>query len=154
MNSDLRFFAVFLPEYELNISAGEGGTVNSSVNGTYIETQCEEILATPKDGYEFVQWSDKVKTNPRIVTVNEDITLKATFREKEQGIHDIESGIRIEDGHHSISISCETPQTIVIYTIAGQVLTTVHEVTETSVTVSSGLYLVRANNKTYKVIVK
>ena len=154
MNSDQRFFAVFLPEYELKISAGEGGTVNSSVNGTYIETQCEEILATPKEGYEFVQWSDKVKTNPRIVTISEDITLKATFREKEQGIHDIESGIRIEDGHHRISISCESPQTIVIYTIAGQVLTTEREITSTTVAVTPGLYLVRANNKTYKVIVK
>ncbi|MCR5533021.1 MAG: InlB B-repeat-containing protein [Paludibacteraceae bacterium] len=37
------------------------------------------ITANPKAGYHFVEWNDHVTTNPRSVTVSENITYTATF---------------------------------------------------------------------------
>lgn len=60
-------------------AAGEGGTVNESVNGTYNKGDKVTIIATPKPGYAFVQWSDGDKNATREIVMDGDKTLQATF---------------------------------------------------------------------------
>lgn len=53
------------------------GTVAGS--GVYDAGTTATLSATPADGYKFVQWSDEVQDNPRLVTVDSDIVLYALF---------------------------------------------------------------------------
>lgn len=64
--------------YYLSVSAGAGGSVNN-VSGSYSKGTTVNLLATPDEGYEFVEWSDGVTTNPRSVEMTKDITLQAIF---------------------------------------------------------------------------
>ena len=48
-------------------------------DGSYKKGTTIEISATPKDGYEFVRWSDGNTANPRTLTVTKDISLTAEF---------------------------------------------------------------------------
>ena len=66
-------------EFTLTISAGEGGTVNTSVNGTYIENEEVTITATANSGYHFVKWSDGNTNRTRTIIMTQDWTLKAEF---------------------------------------------------------------------------
>lgn len=154
VHSAVRMFAAFLPEYELTVSASTGGRVNTSANGTYTEAMCAEIEAIPSTGYEFQRWNDNVTDNPRVVILSRNMSLQAQFAKKHEGILDVETGVTIWDGGQRIAIRCEEPQDIIIYTAAGKLLTTQRDVTELNVLVSAGLYFVRTNNHTYKVIVK
>ena len=49
------------------------------------QPSCEDnictFVATPKENYRFVQWSDGNTDNPRTITVTEDITLTANFED-------------------------------------------------------------------------
>ncbi len=74
------------PTYTLSVSAGEGGVVNTSVNGTYDENTKVTLTATPNDGYLFDKWNDGNKDNPRTVTMTKDLTLKALFQKKEEPV--------------------------------------------------------------------
>ena len=64
-------------QYELQISSGIGGSVNSS----YI-TICDnrgQIEATPEPYYHFVQWNDGNTENPRTITLTQDTSFAAEF---------------------------------------------------------------------------
>ena len=50
-----------------------------SGGGVYQAGETATLTATPKDGYEFVRWSDDNTTNPRTLTVTKDLTLTAEF---------------------------------------------------------------------------
>ena len=69
-------------QYTLTISAGANGTVNESVNGLHDEGEIVHIVATPAEGYEFDEWSDHDKNAERDITMDADITLTASFKEK------------------------------------------------------------------------
>jgi hypothetical protein len=56
------------------------GTVTGG--GSYSDGATATLTATPKDGCVFVQWSDGVKTNPREVLVNANLTYTAIFENK------------------------------------------------------------------------
>ena len=65
--------------YNVTVTAGEGGTVAAD-NGKHKEGEEISLVAVPNVGYTFSCWSDGVKSNPRIVTVqNTDIILVALF---------------------------------------------------------------------------
>jgi hypothetical protein len=49
----------------------------------YEEGKTATLVVLPAEGYEFVQWSDGVKDNPRIVVVTENKTYTAEFKKKE-----------------------------------------------------------------------
>ena len=53
------------------------GTVSGS--GNYPHNTPVYISATPNHGYHFVQWSDSVTTNPRLVTMTQNATYTAQF---------------------------------------------------------------------------
>lgn len=65
--------------YTLTVNAGNGGSVNTTANGTYRENSHIVITATPSEGYEFKEWSDHNTENPRTIIMTEDITLTAYF---------------------------------------------------------------------------
>ena len=70
--------------YTLQIMADEGGTVNSSVNGTYESGEQVTVSATPDAGYVFTGWSDGNTDNPRVITMTGDISLVAFFEKAQQ----------------------------------------------------------------------
>ena len=69
-------------QFTLTISAGEHGSVNTEVNGLHDEGEIVHIVATPAEGYEFDEWSDHDKNAERDITIDADITLTASFKEK------------------------------------------------------------------------
>ena len=73
-------FKAEIPTYTLEISAGEGGSVNESVNGTYEENTIVTLVATPNVGYEFNKWSDLNEEATRIFKITKDVKLVATFK--------------------------------------------------------------------------
>ncbi|MBO5849954.1 MAG: hypothetical protein J6Q47_01565, partial [Paludibacteraceae bacterium] len=80
VNSDTTFTANFTnkPYLTVNINNTSYGTVTGS--GYYMPGDEVTITATPKLGFEFVQWSDGNTENPRTVTVTSDVTYTATFK--------------------------------------------------------------------------
>ena len=70
------YSAIFrLPEFTATLISGEGGEVHI----TFDESSCQRtITAIPSDGFEFVEWSDGITTNPRTITAAE-ATYEATF---------------------------------------------------------------------------
>ena len=64
--------------YDVTIQAGQGGTVNEA-GGRLVEGTELTITATPLEGHYFDKWSDGNTDNPRVVTVQDDISLTAEF---------------------------------------------------------------------------
>ena len=63
------------------VTPTEGGSVTGA--GTYDAGTEVEVKAIPNEGYEFSEWEDGDNFPTRTVTVNEDTTLMATFKPKE-----------------------------------------------------------------------
>lgn len=62
------------------------------VNQLNTPNECEPsitIEAIPRNGYEFVVWSDGSTENPRVLTLENDLTLSASFHLIGEGIEDI-----------------------------------------------------------------
>jgi hypothetical protein len=79
---DVTYTATFAPNvtyYTLSISAGSNGSVNTAVNGQKEEGTQVDIVATADMFYAFVEWSDGNTDNPRTVTMNDNVTLTASF---------------------------------------------------------------------------
>lgn len=68
--------------YTLAISAGEGGKVNSNVNGKYMEGEEVKIIATANSGWQFRKWSDGDARATRTLIMNKNYTLTASFEKK------------------------------------------------------------------------
>lgn len=70
-----------MPQYEITISAGlVGGFVNSEeINGTYPAGTVLTLVATPKEGYRFVKWTDGNTEQIRTLVLVEDTYLTAVF---------------------------------------------------------------------------
>lgn len=77
---DSTFSAQFAPNtYYIYTSANDVQMGTTSGTGAYEFSSWVEISAQPNDGYYFVQWSDGVTDNPRIVQVTCDSTVNAIF---------------------------------------------------------------------------
>ncbi len=70
--------------YTVDIAAGDGGTVNTEVNGTYNHGDIVVIKATPAAGYRFTRWSDGSTQFMRTLVVSGDIRLTAAFETVKQ----------------------------------------------------------------------
>ena len=67
-------------QYTLTVSTGDGGTV-STEGGIYIEGTEIKIIATPKEGNEFIGWEGSEETSSEIVVqINSNINIKAIFK--------------------------------------------------------------------------
>ncbi len=69
-------------EYTVTVTSNNTDWGTVSGGGTAYGGDRVTLTATPKAGYLFSQWSDGNKSNPRTITVTEDITLEAEFVEK------------------------------------------------------------------------
>ena len=85
VSADANFFASFAQDevaptlYELNI-APEVASQGWTTEGCAYESGAEVMVyAHPADGYEFSQWSDGKKDNPRFITVTAEVNLTAQF---------------------------------------------------------------------------
>ncbi|MDY2943047.1 MAG: C10 family peptidase [Paludibacteraceae bacterium] len=67
------------PYYTITLLAGNGGTVNSVIDGTYIAGTTLNLVATPDNGYQFLQWSDGNRQAERSIVLMQDTILTATF---------------------------------------------------------------------------
>ena len=72
------FAKINIPTYTVTLTCNpEHGTVSGG--GVYQVGETATLTATPKDGYEFVRWSDGNTANPRTLTVTKDLSLNAEF---------------------------------------------------------------------------
>ena len=79
------FAKINIPTYTVTLTCNpEHGTVSG--DGVYQAGETATLIATPKDGYEFVRWSDGNTANPRTLTITEDVTLTAEFNLNENAI--------------------------------------------------------------------
>jgi len=65
-------------KYTLTVTAGEGGSVNSS-GGQYDKGTTVSVTATPNSGYLFQGWSDGNTDNPRTLEVSSNLSITAVF---------------------------------------------------------------------------
>jgi ubiquinone biosynthesis protein COQ9 len=142
--SDTTFTAEFeIKEYTLTTEA-ENGTVKGA--GTYKHGAKATLTATPAEGYKFVQWSDGVKDNPRIVIVTSDMMLTAEFEIDDTPISDIQtSDVNVRLIGNRVVV--EGADDYTVYSVSGQNLGKVESV-------ERGIYIVVVNGKSYKVVAK
>ena len=67
------------PQYHIVISADANGSVNSTINGYHNAGTVLNLVATPNDGYRFVQWSDGNLQADRNLVLMQDTVLTASF---------------------------------------------------------------------------
>ena len=67
------------PQYHIVISADANGSVNSTINGYYNAGTVLNLVATPNDGYRFVQWSDGNLQADRNLVLMQNTFLTASF---------------------------------------------------------------------------
>lgn len=153
VEQDILLFAAFLREYTLTVSAGAGGTVNETVNGIYTSTMCAEIEATPADGYRFLRWSDGDRANPRTLRFADNKTLQAVF-EAITGLDALSDGTTLYVEGKTLRALFTQARDLYVYGAAGQLIAERQHITEASIPLTTGMYLVRVGDKVYKVIVK
>ena len=68
-------------EFNLSISANEGGVVSSS-GGKYLNGSSISVSATPNNGFEFAGWSNGSKQNPLSITLTSNQSITANFNKK------------------------------------------------------------------------
>ena len=67
--------------YTITVLSSNQSHGTTSGGGTYQEGTTVTISATPANGYEFTNWNDGNTSNPRTITVTENKTYIANFRE-------------------------------------------------------------------------
>lgn len=67
-------------QYTITVNANDATMGTVTGGGKYNLNAEATLTATANDGYEFVQWNDGNKENPRTITVTGDATYTATFQ--------------------------------------------------------------------------
>ena len=130
------------------------GTVSGG--GVYVEGSTATIMAFPNQGYVFTKWSDENTENPRIITMNSDMTLVAFFG---LGVDENEASnlsVYPNPAKESIRIlGIEPNSEIQIYNILGELVRTVNAGPDDEISVddlAEGLYMVRCDNVTLRFV--
>jgi len=80
VTEDVTYTAVFEADPVCVITVYNDGHGSAGADKrSYYAGETATLTATPDDGYDFLQWSDGNKDNPRTLTVTQDITLTAEF---------------------------------------------------------------------------
>jgi len=87
MNGDYSITANFVKQWDLTVSSTEGGSVATPGQGvfTYDVGTVVDLIATPAEGYRFVEWTGDVGTIADVhaatttITVNGDYSITANF---------------------------------------------------------------------------
>jgi hypothetical protein len=80
VNEDMILSAIFekIPTFTINVTAN--AQMGSATGGGTFETgKSITLSAIANEGYRFVKWSDDITTNPRTITVTQNISLEAIF---------------------------------------------------------------------------
>ena len=80
INEDMTLSAIFekIPTFTISVTAN--AQMGSATGGGTFETgKTTTLSAIANEGYHFVKWSDGITTNPRTITVTQNISLEAIF---------------------------------------------------------------------------
>ena len=142
-------------KYSLYISSGIGGTVNEEVNGDYLFETSVEIIATPKEGYEFFKWSDGNTSAIRTLIMDQDYELVAYFNQKDVAVEDVCADVTVAVEYRTIIVESTQSQDFALYDVVGRLIERQAHTDIANFTVpSAGLYLLRTNNGFVKVKVE
>lgn len=97
VTQDTAFVAYFAAnQYMLTLTVNDENMGVVTGAGVYDYISVAEISAIPASGYEFVQWSDGSIYNPYTVTILEDMSLQAEFREIPNAFKEIETTSKVQ----------------------------------------------------------
>ena len=133
-------------------NTAQGSVIGS---GTYTAGTTVTIAAIPHSGYEFEKWNDENTDNPRLVTVNENMTFVAFF--KGTGVGENESSRLVlypNPASNYIRIEgIEANAEVRIYNAMGALVKVVNTNADEEIGISdlsAGLYFVRCGNITMR----
>lgn len=101
VKEDATYTAYFAPNvYTISVNADASqGYVTAPSQAEFLQEVT--MTATPLNGYEFVQWNDGVKDNPRVFNIVQDTTFTAEFAKAQYtiatAVNDAERGTAIGD---------------------------------------------------------
>lgn len=148
--SDLEMFTVTVSSNDAAMGTVSGG-------GEYHKGATVSLTATANEGYRFVKWSDGKTDNPRVITVNENVTLTAEFAKEITTAVDTpdESSVTVIAGNGTITVYGADGETVTVYNVHGTCVYhgTGNEPTEIQVP-TAGVYIVRTKGATVKVAVR
>ena len=80
VNEDMTLSAIFekIPTCTINVTAN-AQMGSATGGGTFEIGKTTTLSAIANEGYHFVKWSDGITTNPRTITVTENLSLEAIF---------------------------------------------------------------------------
>jgi len=162
LTEDVSLVAYFEEHSELKytVTAESNDSTKGSVTGggSYIAQTTAELTAVPADGFEFLQWNDGNKENPRTFTVTQDTTFIASFGVIGAIGENNLSNVTVFTQGNNIVINNALGYDLSIYDLTGRLL-----VNETAITTNSlvlhigrkGMYFVKVGKgKVQKVILK
>ena len=162
LTEDVSLVAYFTEHSELKylVTAESNDSTKGSVTGggSYIAQTTAELTAVPADGFEFLQWNDGNKENPRTFTVTQDTTFIASFGVIGAIDENNLSNVTVFTQGNNIVINNALGYDLSIYDLTGRLL-----VNETAITTNSlvlhigrkGMYFVKVGKgKVQKVILK
>ncbi|MGI5833070.1 MAG: leucine-rich repeat protein [Bacteroidales bacterium] len=162
LTDDVSLVAYFTEHSELKylVTAESNDSTKGSVTGggSYIAQTTAELTAVPADGFEFLQWNDGNKENPRTFTVTQDTTFIASFGVIGAIDENNLSNVTVFTQGNNIVINNALGYDLSIYDLTGRLL-----VNETAITTNSlvlhigrkGMYFVKVGKgKVQKVILK
>lgn len=128
---------------EISVNNPSMGSVNGG--GTYSAGTTVTLTATANSGYHFERWSDNNTQNPRIITVNSNITLTAYFASNAGIDNVVDSEIIAYIKERKIIIDNAGGKSICIFSIDGRLIATKHNATEQeSIPVpTTGVYFIK-----------
>ncbi|MCM1532444.1 MAG: hypothetical protein NC114_09265, partial [Ruminococcus flavefaciens] len=142
----------------LHTNNAEWGSVSQIGNGWYEENETATIIAAPKEGYRFVNWTTAdgsvFSTNAvHVFIVTEDMELTANFEQEPDNVGNEsreENGFRVYARDRVIYLS--EYREVQVYNMLGQCL---YNGNTSAIPVrQSGVYIVRVGARSYKVIVR
>lgn len=110
MDGNKKFTAVFeaIPTYDLTVNVAEGCEKMGTTKGTeknIPEGTVKQFEAIPNDGYEFIGWTDGSMEPVRTVTMDQDYTFTAMFKEKQKDPEPTDPIYYEDKGHVEVNLS-------------------------------------------------
>ena len=155
---DTTFTAMFAPDvFHVYLSTNDptGGSVTGE--GSYEYGDTATLIATPNEGYRFMQWSDGNTDNPRTLTMTKDVELSAEFAPTmTTGLDDTVRLLAVTTEHCNILVYGAADNTISAYTMQGVCLYRGSAEAEPAIipVPSAGLYVVMVGEEMVKVVVR
>lgn len=142
-------------EYTLTVTANNKKWGTATGGGMYRYGQPATLVATPKEGYHFVRWSDNSTDNPYTYYVKADEIMRAIFAEGEVGITNVlPDGVTLYVEGRTLYLRGADGQSLSVYDALGRrVYHTDNHQAMSILLPAAGVYIVCfAGRAAYKVI--